>query len=216
MVGFRDKYFSIFSIFLLFFNKYFYLWLVEPNQTTMTIKTEHFLNALQVVAWIVFIGVSIEAGGFLSNTIYTLFYNPEGAKQFWERLDLSGILAHNQRDYVMVTVLMSIVAVLRALLFWQIVKFFYEKKFNLKHPFNEAVRDFISLLAWTSLGIGLFSQWGARYCQKLELAGVTLPGVERLRMGGADVWFFMGITLLVIAFVFKRGIEIQTENELTV
>jgi hypothetical protein len=35
-------------------------------------------------------------------------------------------------------------------------------------------------------------------------------------MAGADVWLFMGVTLFVIAQIFRRGIEIQTENELTV
>ena len=33
---------------------------------------------------------------------------------------------------------------------------------------------------------------------------------------GADIWLFMGVTLLVIAQIFKRGIEIQDEHELTV
>jgi len=43
-----------------------------------------------------------------------------------------------------------------------------------------------------------------------------MPDVQYLRLGGADVWLFMGVTLFVIAQIFKRGIEIQTENELTV
>jgi hypothetical protein len=43
-----------------------------------------------------------------------------------------------------------------------------------------------------------------------------MPDIQYLQLGGADVWLFMGITLLVIAQIFRRGIEIQTENELTV
>lgn len=190
--------------------------MVKQMFQTMYIKTDYILYALQVIAWIVFVGVCIEAGGFLTNTVYTLFYNPEGARSFWEKLDLSGILAHNQRDYVNITVLMSIVAVLRAILFYQVIKFFYDKKLNLAQPFNEATRVFVSKLAYTSLGIGLFSNWGSNYARKLAQQGVVLPDTEQLRLAGADVWFFMGITLLVIAFIFKKGIEIQTENELTV
>lgn len=41
-----------------------------------------------------------------------------------------------------------------------------------------------------------------------------MPDLHYLRLGGADVWLFMGITLLVIAQIFKKGIEIQ--NDLTV
>jgi hypothetical protein len=43
-----------------------------------------------------------------------------------------------------------------------------------------------------------------------------MPDIEHLRLGGADVWLFMGVTLFVIGHIFKRGIEIQSENELTV
>jgi len=45
---------------------------------------------------------------------------------------------------------------------------------------------------------------------------VKMPDTQHLRLGGADVWLFMSVTLFVIAQIFKRGIEIQTENELTV
>lgn len=43
-----------------------------------------------------------------------------------------------------------------------------------------------------------------------------MPDVQYLGLGGADVWLFMGVSLFVIAQIFKRGIEIQSENELTV
>jgi len=45
---------------------------------------------------------------------------------------------------------------------------------------------------------------------------VKMPEIQYLRLGGADVWLFMGVILFVLAQIFKRGIEIQTENELTV
>ena len=43
-----------------------------------------------------------------------------------------------------------------------------------------------------------------------------MPEVQYLRLGGADVWLFMGVILFVLAQMFKRGIEIQSENDLTV
>jgi len=43
-----------------------------------------------------------------------------------------------------------------------------------------------------------------------------MPDTQHLHLGGADVWLFMGVILFVIAQIFKRGIEIQRENELTV
>ncbi len=66
------------------------------------------------------------------------------------------------------------------------------------------------------LGIGLFSFWGAKYSEGLVNKGVKIPDLQYLRLGGADVWLFMGITLLIIAQIFKKGIELQNENDLTV
>lgn len=43
-----------------------------------------------------------------------------------------------------------------------------------------------------------------------------MPTLEQMNVGGADVWFFMTVILFVIGHIFKRGIEIQSENELTV
>ena len=86
----------------------------------------------------------------------------------------------------------------------------------MSQPFSQEVRHFIIKIAYLALGIGLFTSWGVKYTGWLVSQGVKMPDTQHLRLGGADVWLFMGIILFVIAQIFKRGIEIQTENELTV
>jgi len=182
----------------------------------MSKKTDYFLHAINVVAWIIFIGVCIEAGGFIFNAFFTLLLNPVGASKFWTEVNLSELYNYNQSRYVTMISLMIIVALMRALMFYLIVKIFYDKKLNLAQPFNEAVKRFILNLAYLALGIGLFSFWGAKFAAGLVAQGVKMPELHYLRLGGADVWLFMGVTLLVIALIFKKGIEIQNENDLTV
>jgi hypothetical protein len=182
----------------------------------MSKKTDYFLKTLNVVSWIIFIGVCIEAGGFIFNTFFTLFLNPAGANKFWTEVNLSELYYYNQSYYITVTSLMIIVAVMRALMFYIIVKIFYDKKLNLSQPFNETVRSFIFKIACLALGIGMFSFWGAKCTEGLVNQGVKMPDITYLRMGGADVWMFMGVTLLVITQILKKGIEIQNENDLTV
>jgi hypothetical protein len=111
---------------------------------------------------------------------------------------------------------MSIVAIMRAIIFYLIIKMLQEKKLNMAQPFNKDLVRLILSIAYLSLGIGLFSNWGAKHAAWFVQQGVKMPDIEHLRLGGADVWLFMGVTLIVIAQIFKRGIEIQTENELTV
>ena len=74
----------------------------------------------------------------------------------------------------------------------------------------------VLIIAYLALGIGFFSYWGAKLSAQLASQGVAMPDVQQLSLAGADVWLFMSVTLFVIAQIFKRGVEIQTENELTV
>ena len=182
----------------------------------MSIKTDYILKALHVLSWIIFIGLCIEAGGFTTNTVATLMLGSEGAAKFWKQVDLTALYSYNQSHYVMLASIMIIATVLKALMFYFIVKIFHDKKFDLSKPFNEIMRRFVLMIAYLALGIGIFSFWGEKFVGQLVNEGVKLPDIMQLRLGGADVWLFMGVTLLVIAFIFKKGIEIQNENDLTV
>lgn len=182
----------------------------------MSTRTDYFLKALNVLSWIVFIGLSIEAGGFITKTIATLLLSPETAAKFWTQVDLDAVYRFNQSYYITLTVLMTITVVLKSIMFYLIVKVFHSKKFDLAKPFNETTKRFVFNLSYLSLGIGLFSYWGSKIAGGLTQKGVTMPDLRFMRLSGADVWLFMGIVLLVIAFIFKKGVEIQNENDLTV
>lgn len=180
------------------------------------IGTKQMLKLLYVLSWIIFIGVCIEAGGFIFNTFYALVLNPIGAENFWNGLDLSSLYNFDTGYFLVITFLMIIVAVLRGLLFYLIVKIMHDNKLNMAQPFTKEFQHFISLVAYLALGIGMFSFWGSNYSEWLVNQGITMPDIQYLRLGGADVWLFMGVTLLVIAQIFKKGIGIQNDNELTI
>ena len=182
----------------------------------MAKKLDYYRIALQIVAWVIFIGLCIETGGFLTNTIFTSFFNPDAAKKFWSQLDLSGLYQYSQSRFIMVTSIMVIASILKALMFYFIVKVFYDRKVDISNPFNDVGIKFIKKLAYLSIGIGLFSFWGTKLVNNLVTEGVKIPAIQYLRIDGADVWLFMGVILLVLARVFKKGIEIQNENDLTV
>ncbi len=180
------------------------------------IGTEQMFKILYVLSWIIFIGVSIEAGGFITNGFFTLVLNANDAKHLWQEVDLSSLYQYDPGYFFAVSLVMSIVAVMRAILFYLIVKILSGKKLNMSQPFSKEVERFIFKVCYLALGIGLLSWWGVKYSEWLVKQGVNMPDVHYLRLGGADVWLFMGVTLFVIALIFKRGIEIQSENDLTV
>ena len=54
-------------------------------------KSNNFVfQALNVVAWIIFIGLCIETGALLVNFVYSLF-KPEVVHNLYQKLDLSQI-----------------------------------------------------------------------------------------------------------------------------
>jgi hypothetical protein len=182
----------------------------------MSRKTNFVFKVLQVVSWIIFVGLCIQAGGFIFNTVFTLLLNPVGASKFWTEVDLATLYHFNQSYYVTLTILMCIVTVLKAVLFYTIVLVFHSKKIDLAQPFNHSLKKFIDLVAIISFGIGLFSLWGAGFTKNLIEDGLQMPNIADLSFGGGDVWWFTGVILLVIGQIIKKGIEMQQENELTI
>lgn len=180
------------------------------------ITTKQILKVLHIFSWIIFIGLCIKAGGILANAIYAMVFSPVFVHNFWDGLNLSSLYDFDKGYFLSLTTQMSIVAVLQVILFYLIVKILYDNKLDMTQPFNNAMKKLISNISYLSLGIGMFSYWGAKNTKLLVEKGVTLPDIQSLGLGGADVWIFMGIILFVIAQIFKRGIEIQAENDLTI
>lgn len=180
------------------------------------IGSKEMLTSLHIMAWIIFIGICIEAGGIIFNTFFALVINPIGAQNFWMQIDLSNLINYDKVYFLVVTAIMSIVALMKALMFYLIVILFHNKLFDFNRPFNSTLNKLISNLAYITFGIGLFSIWGLKYTAWLRLKGIIIPSVDDLHLAGADVWLFMSVILFVIAQIFKRGIDIQTENDLTV
>lgn len=181
------------------------------------ITTNQILKVLQLLSWIIFIGLCVQAGAVIVNTCITLFINPDGVKNFWEGADYLSELYKNDTGYfLIITVIMSIVSVLKAILFYLIVKLFVDKKISISQPFIPAFQHFILKIAYLSLGIGLFSYCGQNYSKWLSQVGNSSADLQVLDIAGADVWLFMTVILFVIAHIIKRGVEIQHENDLTI
>lgn len=179
------------------------------------IGTKQILKLLNILSWIIFLGLCVEAGGIIFNAGYVL-YKPIVAKYFWNSADLSDLYSHNKSHFITLTILMSITTVLKALIFYLIVKLFHDKKFSIAKPFTEDVTGIVFKIAYLCLGAGMFSFWGARFAAWLKSQGIQMPDIHFLRIDGADVWLFMAVVLFVIGHIFKKGTELQTESDLTV
>ncbi|RYF97570.1 MAG: DUF2975 domain-containing protein [Chitinophagaceae bacterium] len=101
-------------------------------------------------------------------------------------------------------------------MFYLIIRLLQEDKLNMLRPFTKATVNFLLNVSYLSIAISFFLGWAVRWTESLVARGFTLPTIDKLNLAGSDVWSFMGVTMFVVAQVFKRGIEIQTENDLTI
>ncbi|WP_346318226.1 hypothetical protein [Chitinophaga sp. YIM B06452] len=182
----------------------------------MEITTRRILKISLVLSWIIFIGLCIEAGASMFSAFYTLVINPANAATFLGKHDLSGLYKYGPDYFFAEALLISIVLIVKAFMFYLIVKILQEKKLDLSQPFSGELRVFMIKMSGLAFGTGLFSWCGVKYTEWLVKQGVKMPDTQGLHLGGADVWLFMSVTLFIVAQIFKRGVEIQTENDLTV
>ena len=181
------------------------------------ISTSQILKVLEILSWIIFIGLCVEAGSIVVNTFISLFINPNGVENFWKGKEyLSNLYQYDYGYFMVVTIIMCIVAILKAIMFYLIVKLFLDKTLDFYKPFSLELRKFISKLSYLALGIGLFSKSGDEYSELFSEQGLQSANLQVLNLEGADVWLFMAVILFIISHVVKMGIEIQTENELTI
>ena len=181
----------------------------------MSQRKDYLLKGLNIISWFIFIGVSIDAGGVLTNTLYSIFINSDLSSHYWGYTDLSKLYQFNQVSYVTLTTLMSVVTILKAVLFYIILKVFHNKV-DLANPFSPTLGKYINNIAYCALAIGLFSKWGSDLSEWATSQNIVMPAIQKLKLGGADVWLLMGFIVMVFAKIFNKGIQLQSENDLTV
>ncbi|MCO6466214.1 MAG: hypothetical protein J5I53_06330 [Bradyrhizobiaceae bacterium] len=183
----------------------------------IVITTKQIVAVLKVVAWVLFFALAVDAGGIVVNTLITVFLNEQGVQNFWSGKEyLTRLHQFDPGHFAAIAIAMSIVAVLKAILFYLIVKIFSKDIVSMQTPFSEPLRQILILLSYVALGIAMFSQGGADYSRWLSTQGAGEVDISVLRFGGADVWFFMAVVLFAVVYVVKRGIEIQSEHDLTI
>ena len=179
----------------------------------MKTKTKQILSVINIIAWIIFIGLCIETGAILYSFFVSRAINPVAAKNLFDGLDLSVLYNFNIKYYDAVVLTIIIISAIKAYLLYLITRIFL--KINFVHPFSEEVSLLISRISYVAISCGIITITANTYCKWLVKRGVVLPDLQNF-LGGTEELLLLGGIIFMIAQVFKQGIEIQSENELTV
>ncbi len=167
---------------------------------------------VKIVAWIIFVGLCIEAGALIVNFIISLF-KPEIVKNLYQKLDLSDMYQKSKMAYFGMYSFILFISVLKAVLFYVVIKLVTQ--INLSKPFNNFVSNHIFQICYYTFSIGIFSYFAQQFAKSLLHFGIVTDNLNHFWEGSQGFILMAGV-IYIIAIIFKKGLEIQNENDLTV
>lgn len=179
----------------------------------MISKTNNFVFwGLYIVAWLIFVGLSIEAGGLIVNFFFSLF-KPEFVQNLYQKLDLTVMYKDSRLAFFGIYSFILTISILKAFLFYIVVRLMH--KMDLSKPFNPFVARQISQISYYTLSIGFFSYIARQLVKNLKHHGLVVDNINQF-WGDSQAFILMGAVIYIIATIFKKGVELQNENDLTV
>ena len=165
-------------------------------------------TALKIISWIIFVGLCIETGGLIVNCIFSIF-KPEMVKNLYQKLDLSALYKDNRWAFFRVYSFILTIAILKVHLFYIVIRLMH--KMDLEKPFSTFVARQITLLSYYTISIGLVSY----IARQSPHSGLETDNLNQF-WEDSQAFILMGAVIYIIATIFKQGLKLQAENDLTV
>ncbi|WP_420573014.1 DUF2975 domain-containing protein [Kordia sp.] len=173
----------------------------------MNSKTEKLLKLMRFLAWLAFIGLLIKAGAIIMSFGVSI-QNPEAAKDLYKGMDLSRYADYNFANYVIIVLCYIFLYLMQAYIALFMTKLL--SAINMEKPFTQAVVDLLKKISVTIFGVWILAM----------LHNAHVIGLEKYAQIDAapfaSEYIFLAGIVYVLAQLFKRGVEMQAENELTV
>ena len=176
----------------------------------MKTRTEKILAILKVLALITAIGLSFLCGSQLLS-LAASFFNPDWAKQVYTTDENLLVLRENNFQYYIYA--MSFIIAGSAILAYIWFKVFdLLQSLKMTNPFSMDIAEKIEKIAYSFLSVWIIGYIGKSYLHWVsKKSGISLES-----LGIRDEYLFIAGIIYILSQIFKRGIEIQEENQLTV
>ncbi|MEO8516914.1 MAG: DUF2975 domain-containing protein [Flavobacterium sp.] len=178
----------------------------------MSKRNNFVFKGLRIIAWVIFVGLCIEAGGLIVNFIFSL-YKPEFVQNLYQKLDLSEMYQRSKWVFFSMYSLILVISILKAVLFYVVV--ILVSKIDLSKPFNNFVSKQILQISYYTLSIGLLSYIAQQFAKNLLHRGFVTDNLNQF-WADSQAFILMAAVIYIIAIIFKKGVDIQNENDLTV
>jgi|TARA_B110000503_G_C7163652_1_gene420844 hypothetical protein len=182
-----------------------------------TTRTEKILKIINVFAWIIFVGTLVKSGVILISFIISLV-SPEAV--VFKDIDVFGegrspgtyfyeIRESHLWNYIFYVISIILWTLIKSYLAYLIIKLL--AKINLINPFSMEIANRIVKISYTIIFIWSLS-FIVNFFDKWAALAIGLDPQFEVR---GEFLFIAGLVYL-IGNIFKRGVEIQNENKLTI
>ena len=86
----------------------------------MSKRNNFVFKGLHIVAWVIFVGLCIEAGGLIVNFIFSI-YKPEFVQNLYQKLDLSEMYNRSKWAFFGMYSFILFISLLKAYLFYIVI-----------------------------------------------------------------------------------------------
>ena len=169
-------------------------------------------KGLHILAWVIFVGLCIEAGGLIVNFIFSI-YKPEFVQHLYQKLDLSEMYNRSKWIFFSMYSFILFISLLKAHLFYVVIRLL--SKLDLSKPFSSFVSEQITQISYITFSIGILSYIARQTANSLHHYGFASDNLSEF-WADSQAFILMAAVIYVIATIFKKGVEIQNENDLTV
>ncbi|PSL46279.1 Protein of unknown function (DUF2975) [Chitinophaga niastensis] len=171
-------------------------------------RTALILTVMRIVTWVAFIGLMIKAGAILISYGVSCV-NPEAARNLYMGLNLHTIRQINFWHYTLSVFFMIALSGMKTFVLFLVIKAL--SKVNLVNPFTIGVARILEKISYVLLGTWVIVMLNNVHAGWL----LKRTGILQEEWTTEEFIFMAGI-VFIISQVFKRGVEIQSENDLTV
>ena len=170
-------------------------------------KADRLLQIMQAVAWVVFVGLLIKAGAILFNYILSI-NNEEASKNMFAGLNLYPYMKHNFMQYTFIVSYKVVLFATEAYIAYLVAKLL--GGLDLKKPFNMHVQKLMQKISY-----GILNLWIIAILHNSHVRYIAKRHDFNMDLFSSDFIFLAGV-IFIFAQIVKRGIDIQSENELTI
>ena len=174
----------------------------------MKSRTEQILVIMNILSWITFIGLMVKAGAILISYGVSVG-NPEGAKNLYMGLNLYSLKQFDFWHYTATVLMLIALEVLKAYIAYLVIRVL--SKIKMANPFKIEVSRVLERISYFILVLWIMT---LLYNAHIKWLSKSVPGL-RENLVSAEFLLFAGV-VFVFSQIFKKGVELQSENELTV